>query len=64
MKPNIVLLATVSCFYLVVILKQKQLVSAEEARTKAQIALIEQQKEIEKKKIENMRFVKQIMWSG
>lgn len=50
MKPNIVLLATFSCFLLGCHSETDGVISAEEARTKAKIALIEQQKEIEKEK--------------
>lgn len=45
MKPNIVLLATISCFLLGCHSETDGAISAEEARTKAQIALIEKQKE-------------------
>lgn len=50
MKLNIVLLATISCFLLGCHSETDGVISAEEARTNEQIALIEKQKAIEKKK--------------
>ena len=45
MKPNIVLLATISCFLLGCHSETDGVISAEEARTNEQIALIEKEKE-------------------
>jgi lipoprotein len=50
MKPNIVLLATVSCLLIGCHSETETVMPAEQAKTKAQIALIEQQKKIEKEK--------------
>ena len=50
MKPNIVLLATISCFLLGCHSETDGVISAEEARTNEQIALIKKQKAIEKEK--------------
>ena len=57
MKPNIVLLATISCLLIgchseteTIISTEQTIISAEQARINTQIALVEQKKEIEKEK--------------